>query len=44
MRKIYGSTKEEGSWRIRGNKEINITKGRYSKVFRVACIKMLWIY
>jgi hypothetical protein len=36
--------KEEGSWRIKGSKEINITKGRHSKVFRVACIKMVCIY
>jgi len=44
VRKIYGSMKEEGSWRIRGDKEINLIKGRHCKVFRVACIKMVWIY
>jgi len=45
LRKIFGATYENGSWRIKTNQKLDkIIKQKHNKVFQSANVRMVWSY
>ena len=45
LRKIFGATYENGSWRIKTNQKLDkIIKQKHNKVFQSANVRMVWLY